>query len=174
MHNPEPDKIKEDLRNAFESLSSMNFDALVQQALAESTKRLKSVTKTYNRINRWHRVYIFISGSRSKEEFAYFLARLPAWAVYGRSNRDIKHQIRRPPGAKLLDLVDFLFPLKTVERTFKPFIADWQYEYFEALKQSRTKKARWISIRYRFAFACTFIKAMGLSKMFSLFKQISK
>jgi hypothetical protein len=80
----------------------------------------------------------------------------------------------KAPGTRLLTIVDFLFRSITVELTFKPLISDWQSEYFEALNQGCTIKARWISIRYRFAFSCTFIMAMGLSKVFSLFKQISK
>src|ERR1044072_760418 len=51
----------------------------------------------------------------------------------------------KAPGTKLLTLVDFLFSPKTVERTFKPLIADWRYEYFEALNQGRKYKAHWIS-----------------------------
>jgi hypothetical protein len=71
-------------------------------------------------------------------------------------------------------LIDFLFSRQTVELTFSQTIANWREEYFEALKQGRTKKAHWISFRYRFIFACTFIKAIGLSKVFSLFKQVIK
>ena len=85
-----------------------------------------------------------------------------------------KRPLTRAPGMYLLTVADFIFRPTTVELTFRPLIAEWQSEYFEALKQGRKYKARWITIRYRFAFACTFIKAMGLSKVFSVFKQISK
>jgi hypothetical protein len=78
------------------------------------------------------------------------------------------YTISKAPGINLLALVDFLFSPKTVEQTFKPLVADWRTEYFEALKQGRTKKARWISMRYRYSF----IMAMSLSKVFSLLKQI--
>jgi hypothetical protein len=76
--------------------------------------------------------------------------------------------ISNAPGSKLLSIVDFLYSSKTVEQTFKPIIADWRYEYFEALKQRRKWKARCISMRYRFSF----INAMTLSKVFSLLKQV--
>ncbi|HVG18120.1 MAG TPA: hypothetical protein VNI02_03640 [Blastocatellia bacterium] len=79
-----------------------------------------------------------------------------------------KCQLVNAPGARLLALTDFLFSQATVENTFKPIIADWRYEYFEALKQNRKWKARWISVRYRFSF----INTMTLSKVFSLLKQI--
>jgi len=76
--------------------------------------------------------------------------------------------ISEPPGSKLLLFVDFLFSPRTVEQTFKPLVADWQYEYFEALKQGRTSKASWVSMRYR----CLFVWCIGLSKLFSLLKQL--
>ena len=79
-----------------------------------------------------------------------------------------KSRIHNAPGSYLLALVDFLFSPKIIEQTFKPLVADWQHEYFEALKQNRKWKARWISVRYR----CAFVWAMSLSKAFSLWKQI--
>jgi len=85
----------------------------------------------------------------------------------GSSKASSKPQIIKAPGTRLFGLVDFLFSPKTVEQTFKPLIADWRYEYFEALKQEHKWKARWISTHYRFSF----IMAMGLSKVFSLLKQ---
>jgi hypothetical protein len=64
-------------------------------------------------------------------------------------------------------IADFLFSPATVENTFRPLVADWRYEYFEALKQGRKYKVRWISFRYY----CHFIMAMSLSKVFSLLKE---
>jgi hypothetical protein len=52
------------------------------------------------------------------------------------------HAIARAPGTRLLALVDFVCSPKTVEQTFRPLVADWRYEYFEALKQNRKWKAR--------------------------------
>lgn len=60
--------------------------------------------------------------------------------------------------------MDFFFSPKKVENVFKPIIADWHHEYFDALKQGRKWKARWISVRYNYAF----IMALGLSKVWSL------
>ncbi|MCI0662209.1 MAG: hypothetical protein L0220_14155 [Acidobacteria bacterium] len=72
-----------------------------------------------------------------------------------------------PPGQLLLSIVDFFYSPKYVEGTFKPLIADLQYEYFEALKSNRQWKAKWIRVRYCWAFA----KAMGLSKALSVIKK---
>lgn len=75
-------------------------------------------------------------------------------------------RIRNVPGTKLLLIVDFFYSPKAVEETFKPTIADWHAEYFEALKQEKFLKARWISVRYTYRF----VLAMGLSQVFSIIK----
>jgi hypothetical protein len=75
-------------------------------------------------------------------------------------------RIRKAPGSRLLAIVDFLFSPATIEETFKPTVADWHEEYFEALKQKRFMKARWINVRYTYRF----IQTMGLSKVFSVIK----
>ena len=67
----------------------------------------------------------------------------------------------------MLALVEFLYPPRHVELTFKPIISDWRMEYFDALKQRAKWKARWIRLRYIYKFAL----AMGLSKIFSIFKR---
>lgn len=74
----------------------------------------------------------------------------------------------KPFGTNSLGIIEFLFSDSTVEKTFKPLIADWRFEYFEALNQKRTWKARWISVRYRYAF----IKATGLSVISSLLNKV--
>jgi hypothetical protein len=95
------------------------------------------------------------------------------WLFFGRRNQLFdpqasKGQLAKAPGARLLALVDFFFAAKIVEQTFLPLVADWRTEYFEAWKQSRKWKARWVSTRYR----CAFVWAMTLSKVFSLLKQL--
>lgn len=78
------------------------------------------------------------------------------------------NRIANAPGARHLILVDFLYSPRTVEETFKPIIADWRLEYFNALAEKRKHKARWISIRYSYRFAL----AMGLSHAYALIRQI--
>jgi hypothetical protein len=77
-------------------------------------------------------------------------------------------KIKQAPGTKLLSFVEFFYSPKTVEEVFKPVIADWRTEYFDALKQKRTIKAHWISVRYKYHF----VVAMGVSKVYSLFRSI--
>ena len=79
-----------------------------------------------------------------------------------------RSKIDSAPGSRILSIVEFFYSPKTVEEVFKPIIADWRIEYFEALKHNRTIKARWISLRYKYDFA----KAMGVSKVYSLFRGI--
>lgn len=82
--------------------------------------------------------------------------------------RMLSNRIANAPGARYLALVDFLYSPRTVEETFKPIIADWRLEYFNALTEKRKYKACWISIRYSYRFAL----AMGLSHAYALIRQI--
>jgi hypothetical protein len=66
-----------------------------------------------------------------------------------------RQRIRKPPGTRWLQFVEFFFSPKTVEGTFRPTAADWQHEHYEALKAGRYVKVRWIALRYHFAFAKT-------------------
>jgi hypothetical protein len=79
-----------------------------------------------------------------------------------------KSSVGKPPGTRWLSFVVFFYSPKTVELTFKPIIGEWQHEIFEALKEKRTIKARWISMRYRWAF----LKAMGLSKVWEAIEKV--
>jgi len=77
--------------------------------------------------------------------------------------------VKRPPGTRLLQIADFLSSPTNVEQVFEPLVADWQKEYFDALQQGRTLKARWISVRYYWRS----ILALGLSKVFSLLRSFT-
>lgn len=79
-----------------------------------------------------------------------------------------ERHINKAPGARLIQMADFFFSPKAVEETFKPTVADWRTEYFEALNQKRPLKARWINVRYTYRF----LMAMGLSKAFSIVKGV--
>lgn len=61
-------------------------------------------------------------------------------------------QIHKPAGAKLLHLAEFLFSAKTYQETFLITFGDWQEEYFKALHKKEMWKARWINVRYTYAF----------------------
>lgn len=77
--------------------------------------------------------------------------------------------IKQPPGSRLLKVTDFLCSPKTMRLTVNPLVADWRTEYFDALKEGREWKARWISARYY----CAFGKALALDKVLGLLKAVS-
>ncbi|HEY0047983.1 MAG TPA: hypothetical protein VGB68_01765 [Pyrinomonadaceae bacterium] len=54
--------------------------------------------------------------------------------------------------SKLLKITGFLYSPKTQREIFEPIAADWQEEYFEALSKKEVWKARWINVRYTYAF----------------------
>jgi len=77
-------------------------------------------------------------------------------------------RISLPPGRRLLKFADFFSSAKSMELVFRPLVADWHHEYFDALNERREWKARWISIRNCWDFA----KAFGLCKLLGLIKPI--
>jgi len=53
---------------------------------------------------------------------------------------------------RFLQVSKFLCSHKIQIEVFEPIIADWQVEYFEALFKKEIWKARWINVRYTYAF----------------------
>jgi hypothetical protein len=106
-------------------------------------------------------IFVDTVGQRIVESFRDFLTYL--------TTATKKRLTKKAPGTNLLRFVDFFFAASTMEKTFKPLVADWRTEYFDALQQGRKIKARWISVRYMWAF----MLAMGLSRIMALFKKFS-
>ena len=52
----------------------------------------------------------------------------------------------------LLKLTNFLYSAKTQKAVFEQTVGNWQEEYFEALSKKEIWKARWINVRYTYAF----------------------
>lgn len=77
-------------------------------------------------------------------------------------------EVREAPGTRILRIADFLYSPATVEKIFKQEVADWRFEYFEALNEGRYWKARWVSCRHRWAIA----KAVGLDRVVSWFGRV--
>lgn len=82
--------------------------------------------------------------------------------------RNSSNVLKRPPGTDLLKMAEFFCARRTLTGMVMPLMADWRIEYFEALKDGRNLKARWISVRYRWAF----VKTLGLGKVLELFKAV--
>jgi len=83
----------------------------------------------------------------------------------------IKNQsIKKPPGTFLNRSAEFLFSKKAYCHIFQPMISDMREEYFEALEEGRTAKAKWINARSW----CTFIITACLHGLTSALKVIGK
>jgi hypothetical protein len=80
----------------------------------------------------------------------------------------IQH-LKKAPGSTLLIFVEYFYSPKMVNEVFKPIVADWRNEYFDALRDGNKSKASWISARY----IISFCMAMGLSKVFSVIRSIA-
>lgn len=63
-----------------------------------------------------------------------------------------EERIIKPPTFYANKFAWFLYSTKTQKEIFEPIIADWQKEYFEALSRNEIWKARWIKVRYIYAF----------------------
>jgi len=73
-------------------------------------------------------------------------------AIRGNWTTFSHNHIGSAPGAKLLWMADFLYSRKSLEEVLKPTMDDMRVEYFDALSQGRTWKARWVRARGTWAF----------------------
>ncbi len=74
----------------------------------------------------------------------------------------ISSVIIKPPGAQLMRIARFLFSREAIDEVFVPTYNDFWHEYAEAKVKEENWKARWIRLRYYWAFA----KTSGLLKAF--------
>src|SRR5579863_4764551 len=70
-----------------------------------------------------------------------------------------KSVIIAPPGRRLWQLAEFLCTKKTYNSIFCPLMAEFHHEYFEALNEGRSWRARWVRVLYFGAF----FKSAGLN-----------
>lgn len=68
------------------------------------------------------------------------------------SNSSSVNKVSLPFSRKLLKLSYILFSSKTQKEVFELIVADWDEEYFDALFKQEIWKARWINVRYAYAF----------------------
>jgi hypothetical protein len=117
----------------------------------------------------WARWIGFVFGSASIIPFFFgiFYAVMRLWISI--QNKNTASRISKAPGSKLLSLVEYLYSPKVLEGVFKPLVAEWRHEYFDALRDGKTIKASWINARY----VLSFFMAMGLSKVLSFFRSVA-
>lgn len=75
---------------------------------------------------------------------------------------------------KLLQLTQFIYSSKYQNEVFNPIVLDWQEEYFEALGKKEIWKARWINVRYTYAFIGAMIQKSPIGDIFELVIKIIK
>jgi hypothetical protein len=68
----------------------------------------------------------------------------------------------------------FLFSAKTQKEIFEPIVADWQEEYFEALFKKEIWKARWINVRYTYAFLGVMWQKSPIGDLIEFISKIAK
>lgn len=56
-------------------------------------------------------------------------------------------RVSSAPGARLLWLADFLYSRKSLDNMLAPAVDDMRYEYFAALSEGRSFKAKWVRVR---------------------------
>jgi len=74
---------------------------------------------------------------------------------------------------KLLNLSEILFSPKTQENVFKTLVADWDEEYYLALSKKQIYKARWINVRYTYAFLAAMWMKSPLGDLIEFIQKIA-
>lgn len=68
---------------------------------------------------------------------------------------------------------NFIYSNKTQKDTFEPIVADWQEEYFEALFKNEIWKARWINVRYTYAFVVAMWQKSPIGDLIEFVRKIA-
>ena len=74
----------------------------------------------------------------------------------------------------LLRIVNLFYSDKIRKEIFQPIAADWQEEYFEALFKKEIWKARWINVRYTYAFLVAMWQKSPIGDLIEFFSKIAK
>lgn len=73
-----------------------------------------------------------------------------------------------------LRITNFLYSPKIQKDIFMPICADWQEEYFEALFKKEVWKARWINVRYTYAFVLAMWQKSPLGDLIEFVRKFAK
>ncbi len=79
-----------------------------------------------------------------------------------------------PINSKLLYATNFLYSRKSQKEVFEPIVIDWQEEYFEALFKKEIWKARWINVRYTYAFLAAMLQKSPIGNLIEFISKIAK
>jgi hypothetical protein len=75
---------------------------------------------------------------------------------------------------KLLKITAFIYSPKTQKEIFEPIVTDWQEEYFEALSKKEIWKARWINVRYTYAFIVAMWQKSPIGDLIEFIQKFAK
>ena len=85
-----------------------------------------------------------------------------------------KKTIYNTPGSQWLKISKFLYSPKTQKEVFELIVADWHEEYFEALNKKENWKARWINVRYTYAFLVAMWQKSPIGDLIEFVTKIAK
>lgn len=69
---------------------------------------------------------------------------------------------------KILKFSQKFYSEETTKLCFEPLIADWKTEYSSAVSQNLNWKARWISVRYAYAFLSAMLMNSKIGKLLQI------
>jgi hypothetical protein len=77
--------------------------------------------------------------------------------------------------SKIIEIAEFLYSAKTQKEVFEPIVADWQQELdFERLFNKGIWKARWINVRYTYAFLAAMWQKSPIGDLIEFVVKIAK
>ena len=85
-----------------------------------------------------------------------------------------KKKIFSSPSSKLLVISSFFYSPKNQKEVFEPIVTDLQEEYFEALFKKEIWKARWINLRYTYAFLIAMWQKSPIGDFIEFISKIAK
>jgi hypothetical protein len=83
-------------------------------------------------------------------------------------------KIYTPYDSFWLSITKFLYSPSTFKNVFVPIVSDWREEIYEALNKKEIWKARWINVRYTYAFIGAMIQKSPIGDIFELVIKIIK
>lgn len=92
------------------------------------------------------------------------------YAKTAKKQQTVKH----PPGTKLLKVAEFIYSPQIYENVFQNIVSDWRLDHFQALKDSRPYKARWIDIKNYYRFFASVVHQSPAGQLFDLIIKIVK
>lgn len=112
--------------------------------------------------------------STSKKQLENFQQRIENHRKFPNSIISLSLKVYSPPSSFLQKITSFVFSVKTQKEVFEPTIADWQEEYFEALFKKEIWKARWINVRYTYAFLGAMWQKSPIGDLIEFVSKIAK